>query len=113
MSHGAALVLSRIFRSLRSCGAGLCCRCFSRESRCSTGEMGDSSTFDSEVSVAISKIWKTRWIGSLAERITCVMNSPSVYTRVEYLVSAGMQMRRKDGGGSGGVPARGSGAIKI
>lgn len=40
-TYGAALVSIRMFLFLRSWGSGRCCRCFSRELRRSTGEMGE------------------------------------------------------------------------
>lgn len=44
-TNGAAEVSSNICFSFRSCGAGRCWRCFSREFRLSRGEMDRSSTF--------------------------------------------------------------------
>lgn len=40
-TYGAALVFSKMCLFLRSCGSGRCCKCFSRELRRSTGEMGE------------------------------------------------------------------------
>ena len=45
-THGAAFVSSRMCLPFKSLGSGRVCRCFSRELRRSTGEMGVVSTED-------------------------------------------------------------------
>ncbi len=51
-THGAALVSKRMCFSLSSLASGRCWRCFSRESRRSTGEMRLSSTDRSSADIA-------------------------------------------------------------
>lgn len=75
-TYGAVVVSSRICLFFRSCGSGLCCKCFSklfRRSRERTGEIGVSSTITSAAlsflvsSVAMVEVIR-QFRGSLAWR---------------------------------------------
>ena len=53
LTHGAAFVSSKIFRSFKSFGSGRVWRCFSKESRRSMGEIGEMSTEGLDIVSAI------------------------------------------------------------
>lgn len=88
-AYGAAVVLSRMLRFFKSCGSGRVCRCFSRESRRWTGEMGVSST---GTGFSFSAILKITWTKSLIVTIErCEVGGAStcysVWKLEEYGVS--------------------------
>lgn len=56
-AYGAADVSSRMCLSLRSCGCGRCCKCFSSElERCADDEVSVSALVEVMVSAAHMKI---------------------------------------------------------